>query len=142
MRHAWIILMLALLAGCGAPGRVFLSVGWTIDRLEWTEAEKALDVAVLEVRRNAYISVHVVRLKGAESPHVHDRHDLTVFVLSGTVRMHLGDRVHVVGKGDVGEIPHGLTHWAENAGADAAEAYIVFNPPFDGKDRRPVKPSP
>jgi mannose-6-phosphate isomerase-like protein (cupin superfamily) len=50
--------------------------------------------------------------------------------------MHLADRVIDVGPGDVIDVPRGVVHWAENVGDGASEAYAVFAPPFDGKDRR------
>ncbi len=106
----------------------------------WSDAEMAKPYAVQEVFRTEQASHHVVRLAVAEKPHVHDSHDGTVFVLAGRARVHLGDEVYEVRKGDTLFIPHGLVHWAENIGDKPALAYVVFAPPFDGKDIRPVKP--
>jgi len=138
MKHLALLTCLSLpfIACAPSGGRVLLAEGWMADSIQWTDEQKAQAIAVVESRRTEQASYHVVRLKGAEKPHVHDRHDLTVFVLTGRVRMHLGDDVFEVGPADVIEIPHGRAHWAENIGPDAAEAYILFTPPFDGKDRR------
>ncbi|MCG8556934.1 MAG: cupin domain-containing protein [Proteobacteria bacterium] len=108
--------------------------------IRWTKNEQARELAIRTLRNTGQSSHHVVRLNGAEKPHVHDYHDLTVFVLSGKVNMHLGEHVSSVETGDVIDIPAGQAHWAENAQRAASEAYVVFVPGFDGKDRRPLKP--
>ena len=103
---------------------------------EWTAEERQKEVAVRTLRKTSGASHHLIRLRTAEKPHVHDHHDLTVFVLAGKGRMHLAGRSTVVHPGDVIEIPRGTVHWAENLDTAASEVYAVFNPPFDGKDRR------
>lgn len=102
----------------------------------WTDEELGKDVAIKTVRQTDAASYHVVRLLKAEKPHVHDRSDLTVFVLSGSVNMHFVGRVVPVGPGQVIDVPKGAFHWAENASAEPSFAYVVFTPAFDGKDRR------
>ena len=104
----------------------------------WTDDELSKDVALHTVRQTDAASYHVVRLLRAEKPHVHDRSDLTVYVLSGAVNMHIGGRVVAVAPGDVIDVPKGVAHWAENASQGPSYAYVVFAPAFDGKDRRPV----
>lgn len=127
--------------GCAESrtGRVAASNGIDFGSPNWTQRELAMPIARREVRRTDEASHHIVRLAGAETPHVHDRHDLTVFVLSGKVRVHMADSVWIMQPGDVAQIPHGLTHHAEHIGpGDASEAYVVITPPFDGKDSRPI----
>jgi len=104
----------------------------------WTDEELGKDVAVKTVRQADGASYHIVRLLKAERPHVHDRSDLVVVVLSGSVKMHFGDRVVPVGPGQIIDIPKGAPHWAENVSPEPSFAYVVFAPAFDGKDRRPV----
>jgi len=104
----------------------------------WTDEELGKDVAIKTVRQSDGASYHVVRLLKAEKPHVHDRSDLVVVVLSGSVKMHFGDRVVAVSPGQVIDIPKGAPHWAENVATGPSFAYVVFAPAFDGKDRRPV----
>ncbi|MDH3583185.1 MAG: cupin domain-containing protein, partial [Phycisphaerae bacterium] len=123
----------------GSSGSIVSSLG-VMRQVPWSAQDLEKDVAVMNWERTAWASYHLVRLRGAEKPHVHDRTDLTVFVLSGRVRMHLSDQVIEAAAGDVVEIPHGETHWAENIAAEASEAYVVFTPPFDGSDKRLVEP--
>jgi len=140
------MLLVLWAGGCSsaAPGRLFdASHGAPIDSraIEWSEAERAAQIAVLEVRRGNWSSEHMVRLAGAEKPHVHQRHDVVVTLLSGRVRMHLGDRVFEMRAGDVANIPHGTSHWAENlVRGGASTAYAIFTPPYDGQDNEPAKP--
>jgi mannose-6-phosphate isomerase-like protein (cupin superfamily) len=139
--HGFVGVLGAILisAGCARHGRFIVpSSGVVVEKVPWTTEESAKDIAVVEVRRGNWSSQHVVRLKGAEKPHVHDRHDLVVTLLSGRVRMHIGDQDFLMDPGDVADVPHGTTHWAENISRGFSEAYVVFAPPFDGRDTRPV----
>ena len=104
--------------------------------VQWTTDELARNVAVKTLRTTAEASFHLIRLKGTEPPHVHDHHDLTVFIFSGTSVIHFKDRSVSMGPGELIDIPRGVWHWAENLGHDPTHAYAVFTPPFDGKDRR------
>ena len=130
------------LTGCQSPttGRIAASDAVFFGKVQWSAEELAKPIAAREIRRNSYASHAVVRLAGPEKPHVHDQHELTVFILSGRARIHVADQVHDLKPGDVVQIPHGLTHWAVPVGPDPAEAYVVFTPPFDGKDKRLVDP--
>ncbi len=106
--------------------------------VKWSAEELTQAVAVKNLSKTKEASFHFVRLKGAESPHIHDRHDLTVFTFSGTSVLHFKDRTVSLKPGDLINIPRGVWHWAENIGQDATLAYAVFTPPYDGKDRRVV----
>jgi mannose-6-phosphate isomerase-like protein (cupin superfamily) len=140
MRLILILLSLALI-GCGsapAPrGRVITTLPDPVDPL-WSEAEQAKPIAVRRLRSTAEISISLIRLAGAEQPHIHKDHDLVVVLLSGQARLHLGNRTVDVRPGDVMEIPRGVVHWAENTGPGASEVYAIFSPPFDGRDNLPV----
>ncbi|MEQ8762529.1 MAG: cupin domain-containing protein [Planctomycetota bacterium] len=128
-------LLLLALAGCQCPCTSrLIDPAVTLDEIEWTAEEQAKDIAVRERRRTDDASFHLIRLSGVETPHRHDRHDLTVVVLDGLAEIHLGDRVILSGAGDVVEIPRGTPHWAERVGSKPAVAYAIYTPPFDGQD--------
>jgi mannose-6-phosphate isomerase-like protein (cupin superfamily) len=139
MRLLAISLVAAVLGGCHSHGPTPSVITPDAFRrvVEWTEADRAKPIAKLDVSRDASSSHHIIRLAGPEKPHVHDRHDLTVSVMSGRARLHVADEVHEMGPGDVALIPHGMRHWAEPIGG-VAQAYVIFTPPFDGADTRPV----
>lgn len=107
---------------------------------QWTTAEKQKPIAVRHLHKTDTSSTHLVRLAGAEKPHVHDSHDLTVTVLSGTSTIHIGEREEAVSAGDVIVIPKGTYHWAENNGEAASIVLTIFSPAFDGKDVRNIAP--
>jgi quercetin dioxygenase-like cupin family protein len=133
----WLVSTAVCLASCAIsrPGTVF-SPDPAAGSVVWTEEDKAQDMVIRTLRTTPEASFHIIRLGGIEKAHVHDTHDITVFILKGKVRMDMNGQTRILRKGDVVEVPRGLVHAAENAGRDAAEAYAVFTPPFDGKDRR------
>jgi mannose-6-phosphate isomerase-like protein (cupin superfamily) len=108
----------------------------------WTAEELAKPIAVRRLRATAETSVSLIRLMKAEQPHIHKDHDLVVVLLSGSARLHLGERTVAVHPGDVMEIPRGVVHWAENTGPEASEVYAVFSPPYDGHDNLPTATTP
>lgn len=136
-----------LLVGCtsSAPpvvrGRVITPLPDAVDPL-WTPAELEKPIAVRRLRATKETSVSLIRLAGAEQPHIHKDHDLVVVLLSGQARLHLGDRVVDVHPGDVMEIPRGVVHWAQNTGTEASQVYAIFSPPYDGLDNLPTPPVP
>lgn len=144
MRFALILLSLALI-GCGSSpsprGRVITTLPDPINPL-WTPAEQEKPIAVRRLRSTAEVSVSLIRLAGAEQPHIHKDHDLVVVMLTGQARLHLGNRTVDVRPGDVMEIPRGVVHWAQNTGPEASEVYAIFSPPYDGRDNLPVSPVP
>lgn len=91
----------------------------------------------VEIARDATSSHHVVSIRGAESPHRHDQHDLLVVILEGYGSMRLGDEVQRVGQGSILWVPRGTVHAFRNASEKPAVAYAVYFPPFDGEDRIP-----
>ena len=131
--------VLVFLVACipAEKGRV-VSPHAALRAIQWTEEEQGREVALRTLRVTREASFHLVRVRAAEKPHVHDAHDGTVFVLSGRFLVHFGERSVVVGPGDVIEIPRGVPHWAENISSEPSEAYVIFTPPYDGTDWRPV----
>jgi mannose-6-phosphate isomerase-like protein (cupin superfamily) len=90
---------------------------------------------VVEIGRDAHTSHHVVSIRDRETPHRHDRHDLTVVLLGGWGTMQIGDEERRVGQGSIIYVPRGTPHAFRNLSDTPAVAYAVYTPPFDGKDR-------
>ncbi|MBA3698570.1 MAG: cupin domain-containing protein [Planctomycetes bacterium] len=135
-----------IIIGCSSPqppvrGRVITTLPDPVNPL-WSESEQAKPIAVRRLRSTKETSVSLIRLAGAEQPHIHKDHDLVVVLLSGSARLHLGMNTVEVHPGDVMEIPRGVVHWAENTGPGASEVYAIFSPPYDGLDNLPVPPIP
>jgi len=78
-----------LLAACQPRDHVKLIYPDKIyNHTKWTEDELKQDIAIRHLHRGTDSSTHLIRLKGKESPHFHDRHDLTVSVISGIAVVH------------------------------------------------------
>ena len=90
---------------------------------------------VVEIGRDAHTSHHVVSIRDRETPHRHDRHDLTVVILEGWGTMKIGDEERRVGQGSIVYVPRGTVHAFRNLSDAPAVAYAVYSPAFDGKDR-------
>ena len=133
------MMMTLLVASCGSAvsGRV-ISPESDVSDFAWTVEEMAKSIAIRRWHVTEETSVSLIRLAGAEQPHMHKNHDLIVVLLSGSARLHLGQRVIDVYPGDVMEIPRGMVHWAENTGSSASEVYAIFSPPYDGQDHLPI----
>jgi mannose-6-phosphate isomerase-like protein (cupin superfamily) len=130
-----------LFSGCDSghsrSGRI-IAPDRTIGGIEWSLDDLTKPIAIRPLHTYEDMSVSLIRLASAEKPHTHNKHDLTVVMLSGSGILHIGDRSVPVQAGDIMEIPRGTVHWAENVGPGACEVYAIFSPPYDGKDNHPV----
>jgi mannose-6-phosphate isomerase-like protein (cupin superfamily) len=123
-----------------SPPRAITAGG--IAPVEWSAEERSQDIALKTAWVTDEASAHWVRARGAEKPHVHERTDMLVFVVSGHVNMHIGNQSIEAARGDVIEVPRGTPHWVENVDPSGSVAYVVFTPAFDGTDRRFLGPQP
>lgn len=90
---------------------------------------------VVEIGRDEHTSHHVVAIRDRETPHRHDRHDLTVVMLEGWGAMSIDGKERRVGRGSILYVPRGAVHAFRNLGDEPAVAYAIYTPAFDGKDR-------
>ena len=97
------------------------------------------DFQVIELGRDANSSHHLAWIKDREQPHRHDAHDLFVVILRGHGTMRIGSDIQPVGEGSILYVPRGTPHAFVNLSNEPAAAYAVYVPPYDGKDRVPVK---
>ena len=95
------------------------------------------NISALALGRTESCSYHLVQIRDREQPHVHAVHDLAVTVLRGTGRLYIRGEPRVMRPGDVAVVPHATPHYFVNTGADPAAAFVVFAPPYDGKDQVP-----
>ena len=117
LKYQLVILASLLLLGCSnSPKIVFKDKGY--QNVVWTAEEKKKDIAVRHLARSDYSSSHLLRVKGAEKPHYHDEHDLSVTVISGKSIIHFKDHEVLLEQGDVVSISKGTYHWAENIDSD------------------------
>lgn len=100
------------------------------------------DFRVEELGRSDWTSHHVGSIRKGEVLHRHDRHDQLVVLVRGHGTMRVGDEVRAVEQGSITFLPRGVPHAFTNQGAEPAIAYLVYAPPYDGKDRVPVEEAP
>jgi len=101
----------------------------------WAADEVAQERSVRPVAKSDTASYAFVRLGRREALHRHDRSDATIVVLSGKARVRVGNRDMEVSAGDVVFIPRGTPHSVENLTPEPLEAFAVFSPQADPKDR-------
>lgn len=105
-----------------------------MEEIIWSEQELQKDIAVKLLESNEHSSILLIRLKGSEKPHIHEHHDLSVYVLKGTSSVTIGKKEIELRIGDFVTIPKGTIHWAKNKGALPAEVVAIFSPPYKGRD--------
>jgi quercetin dioxygenase-like cupin family protein len=97
------------------------------------------NISALALGQTESCSYHLIQIRDREQPHVHAVHDLAVTVLQGTGRLYIRGEPRVMGAGDVAVVPRATPHYFVNTGADPAVAFVIFAPPYDGKDQVPSK---
>ena len=130
----------AMFAGCGAaPANTMFAMryekGWEktdLDRLISRGGQR--EVSVTTLGNTAWVSHHVAVVRTEEKPHYHRFHDLTVTVLRGEGVLNVGTRAIRMKPGDVAHVHRGTPHFFRNTGEEPAAAFVVFSPPFDGRD--------
>lgn len=134
----------AVAAGCAAAPRVRLpgqgDVGLDELLARHPIAAEAPLLPVL-LQKNETQSFHLVQIRTREMPHRHLEHDLAVTVLRGEGVLHVGERSLPMQPGDVAVVQRGEAHWFENRGDEVSAAFVVFTPPYDGKDNVPLAPA-
>lgn len=109
--------------------------GKSLKKLLWeNEMGSEEDHSSTVIVRSDLASYHLVQLRGSEKNHLHEFHDLVVFVQSGSGVMFLGKESFRVSAGSIVFIPHGVPHYMVSSGSDPTVAVLVFSPSFDGND--------
>jgi quercetin dioxygenase-like cupin family protein len=136
-----LFLVVVLMAGCAPrPASVVLREGaWSVDDLVRSHPiEAGANVRADELARTVASSVHLVQVRGGETPHRHMTHDLTITVLRGEGRLTLEGRSRPLAAGDVVVIPRGVPHSVVRTGGDLYVTLVEFAPPLDAPDTVPV----
>jgi len=137
-------LLLALAAPASADGHKMILAGESpasIDLATFLKdhpAQPEEGIKATQLIASQYSSQHIVQILNHEHPHIHKDHDLTFFVLQGQGTLILGKESIPVKEGDVIFIPRGTPHHYLNKGRGRTIGYVVYSPPFDGKDTIPV----
>ncbi|HYY23993.1 MAG TPA: cupin domain-containing protein [Candidatus Udaeobacter sp.] len=134
-----------LFSACAPIPYLFLQYGTELKQIN--PAKVAADnplgpnenIKMTTVGQGQGVSHHIVQIRDRESPHMHRAHDGTVVMISGRGFLMMGDKRIDLSAGDIVYIPRGAAHFYVNTGIEPTIAFVVFSPPFDGKDNVPVK---
>ena len=141
------ILTLSCLLACAAAPRLHLQHKGELQQadVEKIVAENPLvandNIKVTTVGQGESVSHHVVQVRDHEAPHMHKIHDGTVIMMRGRGYLMMENRRMDLSVGDVVYIPRGVVHYYVNNASEPTVAFVIFSPPFDGKDTIPA-PAP
>ena len=134
-----------LFSACAPIPYLFLQYGTELKQINPTKiaADNPLapneNVKMTTVGQGQGVSHHIVQIRDREPPHMHKTHDGTVVMISGRGYLMMSDKQIELSAGDIVYIPRGAAHFYVNTGVEPTIAFVVFSPPFDGKDNVPVK---
>ena len=149
MRRGILALLLWALAGCAAAASQASWItfpdenrGQGISLEEWLgrhPMKAGEQVSIQEISRGETSSTHIVQVRKEEPLHIHETHDALMVLLKGNGTLTLGTRALDLKPGAIVTIPRSVPHSFVNKSSEPAVAYVVFTPPFDGKDRVPIE---
>jgi mannose-6-phosphate isomerase-like protein (cupin superfamily) len=139
-----VLLVSFLLSACAPIPYLFLQYGTELKKID--PAKVAADnplganenIKITTLGQGQGVSHHIVQIRDRESPHFHRAHDGTVTMISGHGYLIMSDKRIELSAGDIVYIPRGAVHYYVNSGFEPSIAFVVFSPPFDGKDVVPV----
>ena len=139
-------LCLGLVGGCAGTGRAVKTAGSAYPEAEnisrWPDEyplQPEQEFGIAELGRTETSSVHIVQVRHRESLHAHEHHDMVAVLLRGHGTLRMGDRTFAMKEGSIVAIAHGMPHAFVNDSRQPAAEFVVFTPPFDGKDVVPVQ---
>jgi quercetin dioxygenase-like cupin family protein len=139
-----VILVALVLSGCVArpPDVVTPDGAWSVDDLlRRHPIDAGANIRADMLARTAGASVHLVQVRGGETPHRHMTHDLTVTMLRGEGRATIDGVARTVVAGDVVVIPRGVAHFFVRTGREVSVTLAVYTPPMDAPDTVPAVPA-
>jgi quercetin dioxygenase-like cupin family protein len=98
-------------------------------------------MAIVDLDRTEAASFHLVQVQTQEPYHLHRAHDATAILLEGRGMLKVGKDHIKMKAGDVVSIPRQLVHYYRNDADTPSVFYVIFTPPFEGKDRVVIEPS-
>ncbi|HXV78403.1 MAG TPA: cupin domain-containing protein [Candidatus Binatia bacterium] len=143
-RRGSALFVLSFAFACSSAPRISLQHG---TELKETDVEKVLaenplgasqNIKITNLGQGPGVSHHLVQVRDREEPHIHNFHDGTVVIVKGGGYLMLENRRIDLSAGDIVYIPRGAVHYFVNTAGAPAVAFVVFAPPFDGKDIVPV----
>lgn len=141
------ILCIFLLTGCARSSAqpLYYHPDFTKDPVSLLEKVKEIEkqdfdnIRLETIAKNKLSTHHVVVIRKSEPLHYHAKHDGWAMVLKGRGEFLLGERRFRIRPGSSFYIPRKIPHQAIRSGKEPLAAFVIFTPPYDGKDSVPVK---
>ena len=136
---------LSVLFACAPAPRFSLQYGTEFKQAEIAKvlAEDPLgaseNIKITTLGQGQGVSHHLVQIRDREKPHIHKIHDGTVVMVKGEGYLMMDNRRIDLSVGDIVYIPRGVVHYFVNTASEPTVAFVVFSPPFDGKDTVPAE---
>jgi mannose-6-phosphate isomerase-like protein (cupin superfamily) len=143
--HSLGLFALPVFFACVPAPRVSLQYGAEFKQVEIEKvlAENPLGVSenikITTLGQGQGVSHHVAQIRDREKPHVHKIHDGTVVMVKGHGYLMMENRRIDLSVGDIVYIPRDAVHYFVNTASEPTVAFVVFSPPFDGKDTVPME---
>lgn len=109
-----------------------------IERVQEIEREDFDNIRLETIAKNKLSTHHLVVIRDAEPLHYHAKHDGWAMVLKGKGEFILGEKRFQIHPGAGFYIPRKVPHQAIRRGREPLAAFVIFTPPYDGKDTVPV----
>ena len=144
-RRALAIVVSFFIFACSPSARISLQYGTEFKQAEIEKvlAENPLgaseNIKITTLGQGQSVSHHLVQVRDREKPHLHKIHDGTVVMVKGGGYLMMETRRIDLSVGDIVYIPRGAVHSFVNTASDPSVAFVVFAPPFDGKDTVPAE---
>lgn len=110
-----------------------------LEKVKEIEKQNFDNIHLETIATNELSSHHLVVVKRAEPLHYHAHHDGWAICLKGEGEFVLGDKKFSIHPGSSVYIPSGIRHRAIRHGKEPIAAFVIFTPPYDGKDTIPVE---
>ena len=138
--HSFGVCALLVLFSCASAPRLSLQYGTELKQTDIAKvlAENPLaageNIKITTLGQGQGVSHHIVQIRDRERPHIHKLHDGTVVVVKGHGYLMMENRRIDLSVGDIVYIPRGAVHYFINTDSEPTIAFVIFSPPFDGKD--------
>ena len=110
-----------------------------LEKAREIEKEDFENIRLVTLAQTGFSSHHLVVVRKGEPLHTHARHDGWALVLKGKGEFLLGEKKFPIRPGASFYIPRGVQHKATRQGKESLAAFVIFTPPYDGKDTIAVK---
>ncbi len=94
--------------------------------IEWKKVREGVERKGF-TGNGATVALHRLMPGHAPNPHSH-MHEQILYIMAGTMKLHVGNEVHIIGPGGLLVVPPNVTHWGEVLGSEPVMNLDIFTP--------------